>query len=214
MKHRTSAYILVKDGTYYSFTSEKGACDFLGVSGGRLSTALYDGQHIIQGYEIIKAISEQEIYANKRLRKIWGSMKERCYREKHMHYDNYGGRGITVCDEWKDNYISFARWAYNNGYQDGLSIDRIDNNGNYEPSNCRWATDKEQNNNTRNNRIVEYQGKQYTVSQLAEFAGLSVSTIFQRIYKGWDINDVVQKPLRERKRGYRPSKAYNCEVPG
>lgn len=174
MKYRTSAYILEKDGTYYSFTSEKNACDFLGCRQGRISTALCDGQKSLQGYKIIKAISEQEIYANKRLRKIWGSMKERCYRPMHMHYKNYGGRGITVCDEWKDDYIAFARWAYKNGYRDDLTIDRENNDGNYEPSNCRWITVKEQNNNTRSNRIIEYKGTQYTVSQLAEVAGLNV----------------------------------------
>ena len=142
-----------------------------------------------------------------RLFKIWCSMRERCYRVKHSAYNRYGGRGIKVCDEWKD-FVAFRDWAYLNGYAEKLTIDRIDNDGNYEPNNCRWVSYKQQENNKSSNRIVEYQGKKYTVSQLAELAGLNVSTIFQRIYKGWSIDDVVNKPLRERTRGSRPSKAY------
>lgn len=78
------------------------------------------------------------------------AMKYRCYNKNYHHYERYGGRGITICDEWKNNYASFRNWAYANGYKDGLSIDRINNDGNYEPSNCRWVTQKEQvRNSTR-----------------------------------------------------------------
>lgn len=78
------------------------------------------------------------------------AMKERCYNPNYHHYERYGGRGITVCDEWRTNYTSFRNWAYSNGYQEGLSIDRINNDGNYCPENCRWTTQKEQvRNSTR-----------------------------------------------------------------
>ena len=205
MKYRTTPYILEKGGVYYSFNSEKAACDFLGVSASCVASAYRQGC-VYHGFNIIKPISENDIYNDKRLRKIWASIHERCEYEKHPQYHNYGGRGIFVCDEWKD-YIPFAKWAFSNGYTHNLTIDRINVDGMYEPDNCRWVTMKEQANNKRTNRIVIYNGREYTLTELAELIGMNKTTLKERLNMGWSVEDAVNRPIRLRTKGWRKS---NC----
>ena len=126
-------------------------------------------------------------------------MKRRCYNKEDEHYKWYGARGITVCSEWKNSYTNFENWALENGYDDSLSIDRIDGNGNYEPLNCRWVTQKVQCNNVRSNRIVEYQGKKYTVAQFADFLHYDYSTVRNRLRLGWTTERIASTP--EQKKG-------------
>ena len=145
-----------------------------------------------------------------RLYKIWCSMHERCQRQKHKHYMSYGGRGIAVCEEWNE-YIPFYDWAMANGYRDDLTIDRKDINGNYCPENCKWATNKEQQNNKRTNRVMVVNGISHTISEWAEITGIGKTTIRYRLNKGWTPEDVLLVPIQKRKRGYRPSKTGGNE---
>lgn len=135
-----------------------------------------------------------------RLYKIHDHLIQRCCNPKDTAYVHYGERGITVCDDWKD-FMTFYDWAMANGYQDDLTIDRIDVNGNYSPENCRWVTMKEQLNNTRRNHYLTYGVETLTVSQWAERTGMKRSTIVARIAKGWSVEKVLTEPLmRKRKR--------------
>lgn len=121
---------------------------------------------------------------NSRIYRIYSKMKCRCCNPTNPAYKNYGGRGIKVCDEWldKDNgFINFYNWAVQNGYQNDLSIDRIDVNGNYEPSNCRWATDIEQANNKRSNHYLVYKGEKHTVIEWSRILGICYSSMQRRI---------------------------------
>jgi hypothetical protein len=115
---------------------------------------------------------------------IWSGMKERCNKESYWQYHTYGGRGIKVCEEWSKSFSVFRDWSLSNGYQEGLSIDRIDVNGNYEPSNCRWATMKEQCNNKRNNIVIEVEGVTKTLQGWVEATGISRSTLLRRYHCG------------------------------
>lgn len=130
-----------------------------------------------------------------RLYKIWDGMKYRCFNEKHNQYKNYGGRGITVCDEWMD-FIPFYEWAMSHGYRDDLTLDRIDVNGNYCPENCRWENDIVQHNNTRVNRHLEHNGETHTMAEWARIKGMKYVTLNTRINKyQWSIEKALTTPV-------------------
>lgn len=111
---------------------------------------------------------------------VWHAMNERCQNHKHKCFKNYGGKGITVCAEWQE-FVPFYEWAMSNGYHEGLTIDRIDSNGNYEPSNCRWVDRFVQNSNTSRNRYLTYDGKTQTLSQWAREIGIARHALHARI---------------------------------
>lgn len=116
-----------------------------------------------------------------RLYNIWCGMKNRCYNKNNSHYPRWGGRGIKICNEWKNNFVAFRNWAEQNGYRENLTLDRIDNNKDYSPANCRWATVKEQNNNQRSNRLITYKGVTKNLTQWAESLGINAGTLKSRL---------------------------------
>lgn len=131
-----------------------------------------------------------------RLNNIYSGIKARCYNSNLWNYQYYGARGIKMCDEWKNNYQTFKKWALENGYQDNLSIDRIDTNGNYEPNNCRWVTDKEQKNNTRRNHYITYNGKTQSMSKWAEELNISYTVLRSRINRlNWSVEKAFTTPV-------------------
>ena len=128
----------------------------------------------------------------KRLFVIWCSMKQRCYNPKRKDYHSYGGRGITICDEWLDNFIEFEKWSLANGYDDTLSIDRIDNDGNYCPENCRWATRKEQDHNRPNVNLYYINGEEYTTFEICEKYRIDPKMLKRRLKRGLMIQDAIE----------------------
>lgn len=124
---------------------------------------------------------------NTRLYHIWSGMKDRCNNPRNIGYNLYGGRGIKVCEEWSQDFMAFYQWASENGYTDKMTIDRIDANGNYCPENCRWETQKAQQNNRRNNHVISFNGGTHTLTEWAEITGIKCSTIYARLKRGWTI---------------------------
>lgn len=131
--------------------------------------------------------------SNTRLYKIWLGIKKRCLNKKSSRYSYYGGRGITICNDWLD-YKNFKTWAEKNGYSENLSIDRIDCNGSYCPENCRWATCRQQANNRRTNHILEYKGKKHSMTDWCKFLGLNYNKIRSRINSyHWTVEKAFEK---------------------
>lgn len=128
---------------------------------------------------------------NTRLHRIWSCMKTRCSNRNRKDAINYVNRGVSVCDEWKNDFKAFYDWAMQNGYSENLTIDRINVNGNYEPSNCRWATPIEQANNTRRNKYYLFNGERFSLKQLSELCGVNQSTIYNRIKNGISVEDAI-----------------------
>ena len=124
---------------------------------------------------------------------VWTNMKERCLNPNHKSFNRYGGRGIKICDRWLE---SFENFLTDMGHPlPGLSIDRIEVSGNYEPGNCRWATAEEQSNNRENNRTVEYDGRTQTIAQWAREIGMSRQALRHRLESCWSIEEAMTMKL-------------------
>ena len=122
---------------------------------------------------------------------VYVLMKRRCNNPKMSDYKWYGGKGITVCDEWMESFESFYSWALSNGYEKGLTIDRVDPKRNYCPDNCRWITIEDQQSNRSNNRCYTYNGDTLTISEWARRVGLKEATVRHRLDAGWSFEDAI-----------------------
>ena len=125
-----------------------------------------------------------------RLYQIWAGMRKRCNNQNSYNYKHYGGRGISVCSEW-DDFLAFKEWAVNNGYDDSLSIDRIDVDGDYTPLNCRWADNITQANNKRTNHKIEHNGVIYTVAELARLIEVPYDYLCENYNKGRTVDEII-----------------------
>lgn len=147
--------------------------------------------HVRSGHTKSCGCIQKGIGANKthgesrtRLYRIWGKMKDRCYNPHNSAFHRYGGRGIRLCGEWEKSFETFKEWAMSAGYEDNLTIDRIDNDGNYSPKNCRWATLAEQQRNRCDVTLIKYDGDLLTIQELADKIGVSYYLIWSRVRTG------------------------------
>ena len=171
------------------------------VTGHKKSCGCYKLERISQSHKT-HGESEDPLYHK------WEGIKQRCHNPSTKDYPRYGGRGIEVCQEWRDSFEAFRDWALANGYRDDLTIERKDTDGDYCPENCCWATQREQANNRRNNRIVEYKGERKTVAEWAECTGIGYETLRQRLNNGWDVERAMTTPQR----GYKKHERHQiCE---
>lgn len=174
-----------------------------GISYGKLATILRLAGIKAKRPEVVRKHKEHEpkmckkdhtitswaqTFNNGRIRYVYYDMIRRCYKETDNNYKDYGGRGIRVCDAWKKDCCNFYKWAKDNGYEKGLQLDRMDNNGDYCPENCHWVSPSDNAYNKRNTRLITYKGETKTLRDWARETGISKYILADRIYKyGWEI---------------------------
>lgn len=151
--------------------------------------------------ERMTRLSTKHGMASTKLYRVYLSMRERCEKPSCSEYYRYGGRGIRVCDEWKNDRNSFFEWALKNGYKEGLQIDREDNDGDYEPSNCRWVTQIENCNNTSRNVFIEHNGEIHTLSEWSRILKINRSTIYSRHRAGKTPAEILNKKKGSKQNG-------------
>ena len=149
--------------------------------------------------EISKVKATTHGLSNSRTYSIWANLIQRCCNKKDKDYCNYGGRGISVCGRWLDSFNNFLE---DMGMPPrGGSIDRLNNNGNYEPGNCRWTTRKEQARNRRTNKLITYKGKTRPIVEWSEEVGINRNTLLDRINRGWSVERALTEPVNHKREG-------------
>jgi hypothetical protein len=144
--------------------------------------------------EIVSKQSTKHGLSKHPLYKTWHNMRSRCNNPNATKYELYGGKGIKVCNEWNSKFVCFYEWSINNGWEKGLTIERLDSNKNYEPNNCIWANYKTQNNNTTQNHSITFDGKTMNLNQWAEYLNISKKMLSERIRRGWTIKRALTTP--------------------
>lgn len=136
-----------------------------------------------------------------RLYQSWINMKRRCYYKAHPAYKDYGARGIKVCDEWRNSFKNFAEWSLANGYTDNLTIERVDNDKDYEPYNCKWVNLGDQANNRRSNVKITYNNETHNLSEWCKRLNKDYALVYNRIHKNkWDFERAISEPVHIEKR--------------
>lgn len=149
--------------------------------------------------ESMKKVATKHGRSRERLAQIWYGMRKRCSNNNCEQFKNYGGRGITVCDEWLHDFQAFYDWAMANGYEDHLTIDRIEVNGNYSPDNCRWITNKDQQNNRRTSHLLTYKGETRSLKDWSKIVGINYSTLKGRInVYGWSAEKALETNAKKK----------------
>lgn len=147
----------------------------------------------IKNEKVIERSTKHNLVRNP-IYRVWQNAKNRCYNQNVKEYKNYGGRGIQMCNEWKNDFMPFYQWSIENGYKENLTIDRINNDGNYEPTNCRYATKETQSTNRRNIVFVTYKNEQKTISEWCRLLNLDFNMVYQRIWRGWSAEKAFVHP--------------------
>ena len=140
---------------------------------------------------------QQHNLSSSKIYYIYHMMKSRCYNKNIKTFHRYGGRGIKICQEWLNNFMNFYSWAMSNGYKEGLWIERIDNDGDYEPSNCKWATKREQCQNREQTIKITYKGQTHCLTEWSRITGINFYTLHSRYKKGWDAEKMLTTKARK-----------------
>ncbi len=153
---------------------------------------------------LIKETNSTHGLKKTRLYVVWRDIKIRCYNPNARNFKDYGAKGVTVCDEWKNDFKAFYDWAISNGYNKDAkrgecTIDRIDNNSGYCPQNCRWVDNLAQQNNRTNNRFLTHKGKTHTVAEWSRILNIPSHVLYARLYSGWSVEKTLTTPLKRNK---------------